>query len=52
MAGMKKYMRTVKRASSPVTQRQSTFATGLSRVVKNFVDVKGPKRQNPYLRSK
>ena len=52
MAGMKNYMKRVKRASSPVTQRQSTFATGLAKVVGNFVDVKGPKRKNPYLRSK
>jgi len=45
------YMKRVKRASSPVTPRQSTFATGLSRVVKNFVDVGGPKRKCPYLKT-
>ena len=45
MAKMKKYMRTVKRASSPVTQRQSGFATGISKVVKTFVNTKQPMRK-------
>lgn len=46
------YMKRVKRASSPVTPAQSKFATGLARVVKNYINVEGPKRKTPYLRTK
>ena len=49
---MDNYYKGVKRTSRPVTPAQSNFATGLSRVVKNFVNVKGPVRKTPYLRSK
>ncbi len=48
----KNYFRRVKRASSPVTPAQSKFATGLVGMVGGFIDVKGPKRKTPYLRTK
>lgn len=45
-------VRIAKKYSQSVTPKQAKFATGLSKVVKKYINTDSPKRQNPYLRSK
>ena len=52
MAKQPMTVRIASKYSQRVTPAQSKFASGLSRVVGNFINVKSPVRKNPYLRSK
>lgn len=44
--------RIARKYSQPVSQGEAGFARGIERMVRGFIDVKGPKRRTPYLRSK